>query len=138
MLARKEYYRIRLELISFVKDRTKPWTDGSLASRMVALTITLINDMEMISRDKVLDECIDKILKLASLTLYGMNAVGQVHVVINEVCRYLILKKAGDPECNLLAFKKRLMTLSRLTHPSLPDYRKTIDYAASLIVIEAP
>lgn len=105
---------------------------------MIALIVTLINDMEMISGDKVLDECIDKILKLARLTLYGMNAVGQVHIVINEVCRYLILKKAGDPEFNLLAFKNRLMTLSHLTHPSLPDYRKTIDYAASLIVIEMP
>lgn len=94
--------------------------------------------MEMISNDKVLDECIHKISNLAALTLYGMNAVSQVHVTINEVCRYLILKKPGDPECNLLAFKNRLVALSHLTHPSLPDYRKTLDYAASLIVIEAP
>ncbi|WP_211441816.1 hypothetical protein [Collimonas humicola] len=94
--------------------------------------------MKMISGDKVLDECIDKISNLATLTLYGMNVVGQVHVAINEVCRYLILKKSGDPECNLLAFKNKLLTLGHLTHPSLPDYRKTLNYAASLIVIEAP
>jgi hypothetical protein len=94
--------------------------------------------MKIISGDKVLDECIDKISNLAALTLYGMNVVGQVHVAINEVCRYLILKKSGDPEFNLMAFKNRLLTLSHLTHPSLPDYRKTLNYAASLIVIEAP
>jgi len=92
----------------------------------------------MISDDKVLDECIDRISNLAAQTLYGMNAVGQVHAAIDEVCRYLILKKAGDPELNLLAFKNRITTLSRLTHPSLPDYRKTLDYAASLIVVEVP
>lgn len=94
--------------------------------------------MKIISSDKVLDECIDKISNLAALTLYGMNAIGQVHVAINEVCRYLILKKSGDPEINLLAFKSRLVTLSHLTHPSLPAYKKVLDYAASLIVIEAP
>jgi len=94
--------------------------------------------MEMITDDKVLDERVDEILKLAALTLYGANVIGQVHVVINGVCRYLILEKAGDPESNLLAFKNRLTTLSNLTHPSLPAYKKAIDYAASLIVIEAP
>ncbi|MQR02744.1 hypothetical protein [Glaciimonas soli] len=94
--------------------------------------------MEMIFDDKVLDECIDKIMSLAALTLYGMNTIGQVHAVINEVCRYLILEKTGDPEFNLLAFKNRLVALSHLTHSSLPAYRKALDYAASLIVIEAP
>ncbi|WP_211441804.1 hypothetical protein [Collimonas humicola] len=44
--------------------------------------------MEMITEDKILDACIDKISNLAALTLYGMNAIGQVHVAINGVCRF--------------------------------------------------
>ncbi|WP_211473488.1 hypothetical protein [Collimonas humicola] len=44
--------------------------------------------MEMITEDKILDACIDKISNLAALALYGMNAIGQVHVAINEACRF--------------------------------------------------
>ncbi|WP_211441652.1 hypothetical protein [Collimonas humicola] len=82
-----------------------------------------------------IDECVDKIQTLAALSLYGDSVELEILVVIHDACRYLILSKPGDPELNLLAFKERLAKLAAHTHRSLPHYKKTLAYAASLIVI---
>jgi len=83
----------------------------------------------------LIDEYIDKIQTLAALSLYGDSVDLAILVVIHDACRYLILSKPGDPERNLLAFKAQLGMLAADTHRSLPHYRKTLTYAASLIVI---
>lgn len=82
-----------------------------------------------------IEECIDKIQTLAALSLYGESVDLAILVVIHDACRYLILSKPGDPELNLLTFKEQLTSLANHTHSSLPNYRKTLAYAASLIVI---
>lgn len=91
--------------------------------------------MEVDIENCFIDECLDKIQTLAALSLYGDNVELAILVVIHDACRYLILSKAGDPERNLLAFKEQLSKLAAHTHRSLPHYKKTLAYAASLIVI---
>lgn len=89
--------------------------------------------METFIEDKFLNESVDKILRLATLTLYGVNVRCDVRMVIGDVRDYLVLIKAGNFHANLRAFKSALTAVIDRTHQSLPDYKKTIDYALSLV-----
>jgi hypothetical protein len=86
--------------------------------------------------DHSADAYIDKILTLAALSLYGENVEIALLVVIHKACRHLVLNKPGDPERNLLAFKRHLMTVADSTHHSLPNCKKNLVYAASLIAVD--
>lgn len=90
----------------------------------------------MYLEDPILNESIQRILGLATLSLYGEPVEYAVEVIVNKVRRYLVLKKSGDPLTNVKQYKNILVNLAQNIHPSMPDYERTIAYAASLIVID--
>ena len=92
--------------------------------------------METYVDDKFLNECINKILGLATLTLYGEKVEYAVYAEIIKVRHYFATVKPGNLIANLKSFKRNLTTLAELIHPSMPAYKATIFYAISLIVID--
>ena len=75
-----------------------------------------------------------KIEALAALSLYGQNVKIAIHHIVSDACSFAA-NQVGDPAMHLLAFKDRLTVLANRTHPSMPGYKKTLEYAASLVVV---
>ncbi|AIY41703.1 hypothetical protein LT85_2545 [Collimonas arenae] len=92
--------------------------------------------MEKYLDDPILDESIQRILGLATLSLYGESVEFAVEKIVNTMRRYLVLTKSGDPLKNLKRYKNSLVNLAFDVHPCMPDYQRTIAYAASLIVVD--
>lgn len=84
-----------------------------------------------------IDTCIDKIQTLAALSIYGESVKMGVRVSLYKACDYLILNKIENTKSNLLILKERLMMLANATHSNLPNYKKVLIYAASLIDIDS-
>lgn len=81
------------------------------------------------------NEYLKKIEALAALSLYGQNVKIAIHHIVKDACSFAA-NQAGDPTMHLLAFKGRLTELAKRTHPSMPGYIKTLEYAASLVVVQ--
>lgn len=92
--------------------------------------------MTFFLKDNFIDEDIDKILALATLSLYDENVEFALFVVVHKACYHLILNTPGNPNANLLAFKRQIMRLASTTHHSLPNYKKSLAFAASLIEVD--
>jgi len=86
--------------------------------------------------DPFFNESLDKILRLATLTLYGVNAKLAIYKAIDDIYHYLLTGKYDDPEAFLLAFKNGLMRLADSTDPCMPDYKKTLQDAALFIELK--
>ena len=85
--------------------------------------------MKIFSDDAFLNESLDKIVRLATPTLYGMTAINvqfAVDRVIDDVFRYLLAAKSEDPEAFLLAFKNGLATLADDADNGMNDYKNTL------------
>lgn len=80
------------------------------------------------------DEYFKKIETLAALSVYGQNVKIAIHRIAKDACHSAAIK-ADDPKAYLLALKGQLTALADRTHPSMPGYKKTLEYAASLLVI---
>jgi len=91
--------------------------------------------MDIQRESDLIDECINKIQTLAALALYGDNVELAVQIAINEVRHYYSMIKTDESGANLLALKDRLNKLATFTHASLPDYRRTLQDAASAVII---
>ncbi|MQR01240.1 hypothetical protein [Glaciimonas soli] len=91
--------------------------------------------MDVQRESDLIDECINKIQTLAALALYGDNVELAVQVIINEARFYCSTIKTDESRANLLALKNRLNKLANFTHPSLPAYKKTLQFAASAVMI---
>ncbi|MFJ2990718.1 hypothetical protein ACIPF8_22890 [Collimonas sp. NPDC087041] len=94
--------------------------------------------METYVNDNFLNEIIDKILRCATLALYGQDVRFSVLLAIKDVRYYLTKVKTGDPRINQRIFECSLAALANNTHPSIPDYKKTLEYAVSLMAIDLP
>jgi hypothetical protein len=92
--------------------------------------------MEALINDTYLNKSIEKILGCATLALYGEDIRFSVLLAIRDVRDYLTNVKAGDPAFNQRVFQNSLTALANSTHPSMPDYKKTIEYAATLMTVE--
>lgn len=92
--------------------------------------------METLINDTYLNKSIDKILGCATLALYGEDIRFSVLLTIRDVRDYLANVKPGDPAFNQRVFQNSLTALANSTHPSMPDYKKTIEYAATLMTVE--
>lgn len=89
--------------------------------------------MKLYANDPFLKDSINKILGLATLTLYGVNVQLAVDGVIDSVFHHLSKNKPSDPDAFLLAFKNGLITLADRADDSMTSYRKTLHDAALLI-----
>ncbi|AIY40728.1 hypothetical protein LT85_1570 [Collimonas arenae] len=92
--------------------------------------------METLINDTYLNQSIDKILRCATLALYGEDVRFSVLLAVHDARDYLVNVKAGDPATNQKVFHNSLTALANSTHPSMPDYKKTIEYAATLVAFE--
>ncbi|HWX02502.1 hypothetical protein [Collimonas sp.] len=89
--------------------------------------------MKTYANDPFLKDSINKILGLATLTLYGVNVQPAVDGVIDNVFHYLNKAAPRDPDAFLLAFKNALTALADRADDSMTSYRKTLHDAALLI-----
>ncbi|NKI68090.1 hypothetical protein GN109_01550 [Collimonas pratensis] len=87
----------------------------------------------MYANDPFLKDSINKILGLATLTLYGVNVQLAVDNVIDGVFHHLSKNKPRNPDAYLLTFKNGLTTLADRADDSMTSYRKTLHDAALLI-----
>jgi hypothetical protein len=95
--------------------------------------LAAIGPMTTYANDPFLTDSLNKILGLATLTLYGVNVQLAVDSVIDSVFHYLSKDKPHDPDAFLLAFKDGLTTLADRADDSMTSYRKTLHDAALLI-----
>ncbi|WP_211443806.1 hypothetical protein [Collimonas humicola] len=84
--------------------------------------------------EELINEYIHKIQALAVLALYGQNVDSSIKSVISEACYFFFLQRS-DAAANLIAFKSRLTKMADVTHYSLPEYKRPLEYAASLVSI---
>ncbi|AMP15747.1 hypothetical protein [Collimonas pratensis] len=89
--------------------------------------------MKTYANDPFLTDSLNKILGLATLTLYGVNVQPAVDAVIDKIFHYLTTNKPRDPDAFLLAFKSGLTTLADRADESMTSYIKTLHDAALLI-----
>jgi hypothetical protein len=89
--------------------------------------------MKTYANDPFMKDSLNKILGLATLTLYGVNVQPAVDGVIDSVFHYLHKNGPRDPDAFLLAFKNGLTTLADRADESMTPYRKTLHDAALLI-----
>ncbi|PFH11950.1 hypothetical protein BCF11_4418 [Collimonas sp. PA-H2] len=89
--------------------------------------------MKTYTNDPFMKDSLNKILGLATLTLYGVNVQPAVDGVIDSVFHHLHKNKPRDPDGFLLAFKNGLTTLADRADDSMTSYRKTLHDAALLI-----
>lgn len=87
------------------------------------------------SDTKLADEYIGVIESLAALALYGENVEVAVHVVVDEACYFLSILNVPDSRAELIAFKYRLRAMAQVTHSSLSEYKRILEYASSIVVI---
>lgn len=92
--------------------------------------------MDMHSDDEVLNKCLTKILELATLALYGVNVQYAVHIAINDIYRDLAMGNKISYKADLLKLKIHLTVLADRIKCNTSDYKKTLEYAASLIAID--
>lgn len=92
-----------------------------------------IGPMKTYANDPFLKDTLNKILGLATLTLYGVNVQLAVDGVIDNVFHYLSKDKPRDPDAFLQAFKNGLTTLADRADESMTSYKKTLYDAAFLI-----
>ncbi|AIY41270.1 hypothetical protein LT85_2112 [Collimonas arenae] len=81
-----------------------------------------------------IDAYFKKIETLSALSLYGQNVKIATHHIVKDVCEFA-KNNANNPNTYLLALKEQLTAMANRTHPSMPGYKSTMEYAASLIVI---
>ena len=84
--------------------------------------------------EELVNEYINRVQALAVLALYGQNVDASIQSVISEAC-YFLFRQRTDATANLLAFKSRLTKMADVAHYSLPEYKKPLEYAASLVAI---
>jgi hypothetical protein len=84
--------------------------------------------------EELINEYIHKIQALAVLALYGQNVDSSIKSVISEACYFFFLQRS-DATANLVAFQSRLTKMANVVHYSLPEYKKPLEYAASLVAI---
>jgi hypothetical protein len=89
--------------------------------------------MKTYASDAFLTDSLNRILGLATLTLYGVNVQSAVDSVIDEVSRYLITNKPSDSDAFAQAFNIGLTTLADRADSSMTSYRNTLHNAALLI-----
>lgn len=92
--------------------------------------------MNLQRESDLMDDCINTIQTLAALALYGDNVELAVQIVINEARHYYSTFKTDESRAHLLALKNRLNKLANFTHASLPIYKRTLQYAASAVIID--
>lgn len=83
---------------------------------------------------KINDEYFKKIETLAALSLYGQNVKIATHHIVKDICEFA-KNNADNPKMYLLALKDQLTAMANRTHPSMPGYKSTLEYAASQIAI---
>ena len=85
--------------------------------------------------EDMINDCIKKIQALAVLALYGGNVDSNIESVIYEACYLLFISKKCDVTVNLWELKSQITKMANVAHYSLPDYKKSLEYAASLVAI---
>ncbi|MFJ2987742.1 hypothetical protein ACIPF8_07735 [Collimonas sp. NPDC087041] len=89
--------------------------------------------MRTYANDPFLKDSLNKILGLATLTLYGVNVQLAVDGVIDNVFHHLSKHRPHDPDAFLHAFRNGLTTLADRADDSMTSYRKTLHDAALLV-----
>ena len=92
--------------------------------------------MVQLSQKNLVDQYTEVVKSLAALALYDENVEFAVQLVVDEACFFLSKRKTSDPKMHPHAFKCRLKNLANSTHASLSEYRKVLEYAASMVSIK--
>jgi len=71
-----------------------------------------IETMKLYANHSLLKDSINKILGLATLTLYGVNVQPAVDDVIDDIFRFLSTCRPNDPDAFLQTFKDALTELA--------------------------
>ena len=86
--------------------------------------------MKLYANHPLLKDSVNKILGLATLTLYGVDVQPAVDGVIDDVFCFLATDKPNDPDAFLRTFKDGLTELADCADDSMSSYKKTLHDAA--------
>ena len=91
--------------------------------------------MNTTTDNSLINQYIEQIQSLALLALRGENVDKYMEMVVNEACHFLSISQKQNPTSNLLLFKEKLTQMGEIRESNLPRYKRTLELAASLVVV---
>ena len=87
-------------------------------------------------RENLIDQYTEIVKSLAVSAIYDEDVNTAVQNAISEACFFLSKLKISNPKMTLFAFKCHLENLANMTHTNLPEYKRTLEYAASIVTLK--
>jgi len=84
----------------------------------------------------LIDEYVLNIQELAAFGLSGDDVDARITKIIVDAYFNFAHSLPCDLENDLLLLKNRLQSISDMTHPCLPQYKKTLEFAIALIEVD--